>query len=252
MRRSAFYNLGAWSDVRRVTVLRLRKLLCVALLVCGCRAFAQTVSPVIVQYKVKASGRIALVNNTLTPLAVVLEPKSFNINLQGHGVYRPLDPGIHLQLSTMSFRIEPGQTYYVFYKVTADKLPAWFTIYSAFSALHHEGALDVRILLPHTVYLYPKKPLAPEKDEITVTQAAFVAAQKKVVCDIENRGPDLQRVQEVRVISADKSQTVAGFPLLPGGKRRLEVDWDEKEVPQSIVFQFPGFDVKQPAPIAAP
>jgi hypothetical protein len=232
--------------------LRLRRLLCIALLACGCPAFAQTVAPVIVQYKVKASGRITLVNNTLTPMAVVMEPKSFNITPQGKGVYRPLDPSIHLQLSAMSFRIEPGQTYYVFYKATAEKLPAWFTIYSVFSALHHESGLDVRILLPHTVYLYPKRPLAKEKDEIQVTQAAYIQTQKKVICEVENSGPDLQRVQEIRVTSADKSQTAAGFPLLPGGKRHLEIGWTEKEVPQMILLQFPGFVLKQPAPITAP
>jgi hypothetical protein len=232
--------------------LRLRKWLCIALLLCGCRAFAQTVSPVIVQYKVKASGRITLVNNTLTPMAVVLEPKSFSITPQGNGVYRPLDPDIHLKLSTMSFRIEPGQSYYVFYKATATRLPAWFTIYSVFSSLHHEGGLDVRILLPHTVYLYPKKPLGREKDEISVNMAAYILTQKKVVCEIENSGPDLQRVEEVRVISPTESTTAPGFPLLPGGKRQVEIGWTEKEVPQTVILQFPGFAVKQAAPIAAP
>lgn len=233
-------------------MLRMQKWLCIALLSCGCQAFAQTVSPVIVQSKVKASGRIALLNNTLAPMAVVLEPKSFSITPQGNGVYRPLDADIHLQLSSMSFRIEPGQTYYVFYKATADKLPAWFTIYSVFSSVHHGSGLDVRILLPHTVYLYPKRPLAKEKDEIYVTQAAYVRTQKKVVCDVENSGPDLQRVQEVRVTSAGQSQSAAGFPLLPGGKRHLEIAWTDGEIPQTILLQFPDFVVKQAAPIAGP
>lgn len=232
--------------------MRLQRLLCIVLLLCGCHAFAQTVSPVIVQYKVKASGRIELVNNTLAPMAVVLEPKSFSITPQGNGVYRPLDADIHLKLSTMSFRIEPGQTYYVFYKATASKLPAWFTIYSVFSSLHHEGGLDVRILLPHTVYLYPKRPLAKEKDEIDVTQAAYIATEHKVVCDIKNIGPDLQRVQEVRVSSANESQAGAGFPLLPGGKRHVEVSWTEKETPRTIDLQFSHYVLKQPVPIAAP
>ena len=222
----------------------MRRLLSIALLLSGGCALAQTVSPIIVEYKGKAAGRIALTNNTLTPMAVVLEPESFSITPDGNGVYRPLDTDIHVQLSAMSVRLDPGQTYYVFYKANADKLPAWFTIYSTFSSLHRTGSLDVRILLPHTIYIYPKKPLS--KDEVTVTQATWNAASNKVVCDIENKGPDLNRVQEMRIASGKLSQTTAGFPLLPGGRRHLEVNWTEKEPPQTVVFQFEHSTLKQP------
>ena len=134
----------------------LRKLLILGLLAAGCCAWAQTVSPVIVEYKGKAEGRISLVNNTLVPLAVVLEPKSFSITADGNGVYRELDTDIHLKLSSTSFRVDPGQTYYVFYSATAEKLPAWFCVYAVFSKVQHAQGLDVRILLPHTVYIYPR------------------------------------------------------------------------------------------------
>jgi hypothetical protein len=221
----------------------LRKYLGLALLLSGCCACAQTVSPVIVEYKVKASGRIALTNNTLLPMAVVLQPKSFSINPDGNGVYVPLDPAIHLKLSSMSFRIDPGQTYYVFYSANADKLPAWFTIYSVFSSLHHTGGLDVRILLPHTVYLYPKKQLG--KDEIVVDQLAWNATSGKLICDIENHGPDLDRVQQVRIEAGSQSETAAGFPLLPGSKRHLELTWSENEPPQNIRFQLEHSMVQQ-------
>lgn len=221
----------------------LRRILGLALLFSGWCAFAQTVSPVIVEYKVKASGRFALTNNTLTPMAVVLEPKSFSISPDGNGVYRPLDPDIHVKLSTMSFRVDPGQTYYVFYEAKAEKLPAWFTIYSVFSSLHHTNGLDVRILLPHTVYLYPKKPLA--KDEIAVDQATWNAKDSKLICDLENRGPDLERVQQVRIEAGGQSETSAGFPLLPGGKRHLELSWNEKEPPQTVLFQLEHTTLQQ-------
>jgi len=221
----------------------LQKILGVALLLSGCCACGQTVSPVIVEYKVKASGRIAYTNNTMLPMAVVLEPKSFSINPDGNGVYRPLDADIHLNLSTMSFRIDPGETYYVFYSAKADKLPAWFTIYSVFSALHHTEGLDVRILLPHTVYLYPKKQLG--KDEIAVDQAGWDAASKKLTCDIENHGPDLDRVQEVRIEAGPQSETVPGFPLLPGAKRHLELTWKETDPPQTIRFQLEHSTLQQ-------
>jgi len=211
---------------------RLHTLLGIAGLVLGSLASAQTVSPVITEYKVKAEGRFALTNNTLTPMAVMLEPKSFSITPDGNGVYRPLDPDIHVQLSSMSFRVDPGQTYYVFYKAKADKLPAWFTVYSVFSSLQHTGALDVRILLPHTVYMYPKKQLT--KNPVEVKLASYSAQTNKIVCDLENNSPDLERVQEVHVASQSKSTVAAGFPLLPGQRRHLEVPWNETEQPRSI------------------
>jgi hypothetical protein len=71
----------------------------------------------------------------------------------------------------MSARLEPGQTYYIFYKAHADHLPAWFTVYSTFSPLQHGPGMDVRIMLPHTVYLYQKKPLA--KEEINIASATW-------------------------------------------------------------------------------
>ena len=212
-----------------------RRALSIFVLVCGTAGIAQTVSPVIVEYKVKADGRFALTNNTLTPMAVTLEPRSFSITPDGNGVYRPLDTGIHVQLSAMSARIDPGQTYYVFYKAKADTLPAWFTIYTTFSSLKRTGSLDVRILLPHTVYIYPKK--QQSKDVVQVKEAAYAAASGKIVCDLENVSSDLERVQEVRVTSKSGSTTAAGFPMLPGGQRHLEVPWHEAEAPTEIQFR---------------
>lgn len=209
----------------------------------GC-SLAQTVSPVIVEYKGKAAGQIALLNNTLTPLAVVLEPRSFSITPEGNGIYRPLDPGIHVKLSSTSARIDPGQTYYVFYSATADKLPGWFTIYCVFSKVQHGTGLDVRILLPHTVYIYPKK--QPDKIEVHLTPPVYSARAGKVDCDIENNTAALTRVQEVRLAAAAKSETMAGFPLLPGGRRHLELSWSEKDPPRTIVLQFAHNQLKEP------
>lgn len=206
-------------------------------------ALAQTVSPVIVEYKVKAEGRIDLTNNTLAPMAVVLEPKSFNIAPDGTGIYRPLDTGIHLQLSSTSFRIDPGQTYYVFYKAKSDTLPAWFTIYAVFSSVQHSKGLDVRMLLPHTVYIYPRKPLG--HDEIRIDSISYVKGSKQVAFDVENSGPDLDRVQEVRVSSDNKSSSGSGFPLLPGGHRHVTVEWLSEQPPKQIDLQMEHGSLKK-------
>ncbi len=222
----------------------LRRLLGAALLCSGVCSLAQTVSPVIVEYKAKAAGQIALLNNTLTPLAVVLEPRSFSITPDGNGVYRPLDADIHVKFSSTSFRIDPGQTYSVFYSATADKLPAWFTVYSVFSKVQHGAGLDVRILLPHTVYIYPKK--QPAKVQVEVGRAVYSAQSGKVECDLENKTPDLTRVQQVQIAAGKKSETAAGFPLLPGERRHLEVSWGEKGPPETIALEFAHDTLRQP------
>src|SRR5436309_15441126 len=92
---------------------------------------AQTVRPVInelVGNPVK--GRVEYVNDSLTPLNVVLEARSFTVSESGEITYRPLDAGVHLKLSATSFRIQPQQTYYVFYEASSPQVPAWFVIYA--------------------------------------------------------------------------------------------------------------------------
>lgn len=215
-----------------------------AWLLLGSCVIAQTVQPVISEYGTKADGMFTLTNGTLTPMVVVMEPKSFSITPDGQGVFRTLDKDIHVELSAMSARLEPGQTYYVFYKAHADQLPAWFTVYSTFSSLQHEPGMDLRIMLPHTVYLYQKKPL--NKEEINIASATWEAGAKTIVCDVENRGFSLVRVQEVRITGPHASESTAGFPLLPGGRRHLEISWEEKQPPEMLQFRFEHFTLKQP------
>lgn len=219
-----------------------RSLLHFAWLLVAYSVFAQTVQPVISEYPMKADGKFALTNGTLTPMVVVLEPKSFSITPDGQGVFRALDRNIHVELSAMSARLEPGQTYYIFYKARADELPAWFTVYSTFSSAQNHSGLDVRIMLPHTVYLYQKKPL--NKEEINIRGATWQSATKTIVCDVENHGTSLVRVQEVRITGPHASESSAGFPLLPLGRRHLELSWDEKQPPDTLQLRFERFNLK--------
>src|SRR5579859_153280 len=82
-------------------------------------SFGQTVRPLINELGNPAKGRVEYVNDSLTPLNVVLEAKSFTVDEHGGIAYRALDEGVHLKLSTTSFRIQPKQTYYVFYEANA-------------------------------------------------------------------------------------------------------------------------------------
>src|SRR5258706_15755781 len=110
-------------------------------------ASAQTVRPVITELGTPAKGRVEYVNDSLTPLNVVLEARSFTVSESGEIAYRPLDPGIHLKLSTTSFRIQPQQTYYVFYEANSPQSPSWFVIYANLTGFAFRTAPGMNVRL---------------------------------------------------------------------------------------------------------
>src|SRR5437660_12662407 len=120
---------------------------------------AQTVRPLINELSNPAKGHVEYVNDSLMPLNVVLEAKSFTVSETGEISYRPLDPQIHLKMSATSFRVQPQQTYYIFYEASSPQSPSWFVIYASFSGFPFRTAqgMNVRLQLPHTVYLLPKQ-----------------------------------------------------------------------------------------------
>lgn len=212
-------------------------------------AIAQTVRPVISELGNPAKGRVEYVNDSLTPLNVVLEAKSFTVSENGELNYRPLDPNIHLKLSATSFRIQPQQTYYVFYEASAPPSPAWFVIYASFSGFPFRTAqgMNVRLQLPHTVYLLPKQ--RAEKADVRVVRAEFDAADNKVLLEVENTGDNFGRVLQTQLADGKKKQDAPGFPIFPHSKRILEVPLDAKPhrdtVPTEVSFQFDNFKVEE-------
>jgi hypothetical protein len=210
---------------------------------------AQTVRPVINEMVATNKGRVEYVNDGITPLNVVLEAKSFSVSETGEISYRPLDASIHLKLSTTSFRIQPQQTYYVFYETTADQSPAWFVIYANFSGYPFRTAqgMNVKLQLPHTVYILPKQQV--EKSEVEVARAELNTAQNKVVIEVANNGGNFGRVLETQLLYLKKKQDAPGFPIFPHSKRILEVALDEKaegeNVPITLLLSLQNFKVEQ-------
>ena len=51
---------------------------------------AQTVRPAVVEYPNQARGKFALVNESLFPLTVVLEPRGFHVEPTGELIEEPL------------------------------------------------------------------------------------------------------------------------------------------------------------------
>ena len=206
---------------------------------------AQTVKPVIAELGNPAKGRIEYYNDSLTPLNVVLEPKSFTVSETGELSYRPLDSTIHLKLSTTSFRIPPQQSYYVFYEANTAATPGWFVIYAAFSGFpfRTQQGMNLRLELPHTVYLLPKKSLG--KSDVQVDRLEFKPAEKKLIVEVENTGETFGRVQQTIVDFGKKKQEAPGFPIFPHGKRIVEIALEQNEAPTGVVLEFTDFKVEE-------
>ena len=204
---------------------------------------AQTVSPPIVEYQERARASFQLSNGSIFPLTVVLEPHGFDINENGDVVPLPFDTArIHLKLSATSFRLQPRSTYTVFYDATADSVPAWFTITAAMSGARTDDGLNLRIILPHVVYLNQKHPL--RKEEVVVRRLELDPGAKKARVLLENLSAGLGRVLDFSVASAKgESRSVGAFPLLPGHRRWAVVDWDLDQPPARVMARFAKFSI---------
>lgn len=206
---------------------------------------AQTVRPLIAELGNPAKGRVEYVNDSLTPLNVVLSAKSFTVSETGEISYRQLDPNIHLKLSTTSFRIQPQQSYFVFYEASGDASPAWFVIYAAFSGFgfRTQQGMNVRLELPHTVYLLPKQSV--DKSQVHVTRAEYLADSKAVLLEVENTGDYFGRVQQTFVAAGKKKQEAPGFPVFPHSRRQLQVPLENTAIPDHVILEFPNFKLEE-------
>jgi hypothetical protein len=202
---------------------------------------AQSVSPPIAEYQEKARSSFRLHNPSIFPITVVLEPRGFTITEEGEVLDLALDTNrIRIKLSEMSFRIPPRGTRTVFYEASSDSLPTWFNILSALSGAKTESGLNVRILLPHVVYLNQKQPLS--KADVAIRAFEFDTVRKTARTLLENLSPNLGRVYQMTVSnSRTTSQPGSGFPLLPRQRRWAEVGWDASTPPTRLVLRFSRF-----------
>jgi len=206
-------------------------------------ASAQSVSPPIAEYREHARSSFRLQNPSIFPITVVLELRGFTVTEAGDVLDLPLDTGrIHVKLSEMSFRIPPRGSRTVFYEATSDSLPVWFNILSAMSGTKTDNGINVRILLPHVVYLNQKQSL--QKTEVVVKALEFDAAGRRARIQLENVSPNLGRVLQVSVGDKDHvGQSGSAFPLLPHSHRWTELPWDGTQPPTRVVVRFARFSI---------
>lgn len=208
-------------------------------------ASAQTVRPVVVEHHgKKAQARFELVNDGLVPLNVVLEPKSFDVSIDGEVTYRPLDSSVHLKLSAMSLRIPAKQSRWVFYEATADSYPAWFVIPCTFSGMPKHQGLNVTVELPHTVYLVQND--AVRREDVKIHSAVYAASSAKIYLEVENMSPRLGRVSTAEVRGKDGRSAFPSFPILPNRIRRVVIPWEGAGVPTTLRLALQGFTIETP------
>lgn len=214
-------------------------------------ARAQSVSPPIAEYQGRARSSFQLHNPTLFPITVVLELRGFSITDRGEVLDIPFDTSrVRVKLSEMSFRIPPRASRRVFYEASSDSLPAWFNILSAMSGAKTETGLNVRILLPHVVYLNQKQPLRREDVELTAFE--YDSAASLVRVGLRNRSPNLGRVYQLSIEHGrHASQSGGGFPLLPHQQRWIEAGWEASARPNRLVLRFSRFTIDTVLPSTA-
>jgi hypothetical protein len=206
---------------------------------------AQTVRPAVVEYQVSGRGKYDLVNETLFPLTVVLEPRGFRVEENGDLVDEPFDSAtVELKLSVMSFKIPPLSSYTVYYEAKAKKLPAWFMVLGAMTGARTTEGLNLRIELPHVVYLLQKDPLT--REGVRLTDFRYDSTARKASFALENTSHALGRVIGSELSANGKNGTpFGGFPLFPQSRRRVEVPWEVQGEPDKVVLRFAHFTLEE-------
>jgi hypothetical protein len=207
-------------------------------------AFAQTLSPPIAEYREKVNGFLELRNDGNTPLAAILEVRGFSVDKDLDLRFGPIDPDVQVELGGSSFVIPPHQTHYVFYKVSARSLPAWFIINNTLTqAKPVDQGVRISFVLPHLVYVYQKRKL--RKEDVLVRVFPAQKAGDYVV-EFENTSEKLGRIQSIHAKDFSREGEHGGFPLFPNETRRVVMTAGETSARSYFRVQFDdGFHVDE-------
>jgi hypothetical protein len=200
---------------------RILQALACTLFLFGAGLRAQTVQPAVVEIssgkQATVDGHFEVINNTLEPMIVTIEAKSFDIGRDGVAAFRPLSPEVHLEMSATSLRLWPKQHRTVFYQASAPRFPTWFCIYSNFSSAVHRTGVQVQMEMPHTVYLLDRTKAG--SDQVHFTSLRRVGDTLHGV--VQNGSGTLVRVTGLELSGASGKVEAGGFPILPGAEREF-------------------------------
>ncbi len=129
--------------------------------------------------------------------------------------------------------MQPRQTFYVFYKASAETLPNWFCIYATFTGATTASGLKLAFKLPHTVYLLGKNSLDRSQVQWVRAETSVDGDKRRITAEVENLGTGFSRVRQIDVTATLGKQAFPGFPLFPGQKRVIELDWAGPGTPRA-------------------
>jgi hypothetical protein len=217
-------------------------LICVALISLSA---AQTIRPVLSEYRNKAEGRFEIVNDMFVSANIVLEAKSFFVDEAGHVEYRPLDPDIKLKFAEKSFRLPPKGNRTVTYTATAAKLPAWFVICADVTGapVKKTSGMNIEVMLP---------PILPAEDakqeELKISSATYDAATHTLKVDVTSTSATLARVELTLVKTSGGEVDARGFPVFPNSKREVDIPIEGDKIPEQVTLQFEKFKLESDVP----
>jgi hypothetical protein len=208
---------------------------------------AQTIRPVLTEYTKVAKGSVELVNPGVVPLTVIMEPKSFTVSENGDIAYRPLDKGIQVKLSAMSFQIPPQQSYFLFYEAHADALPVWFVLYANIGGFRKsDSGMNIRLDLPHTVYILPKQ--SATKSDIAIKYLGVSDDKTHLQFRVTNSGPWFGRALQSELRSKSGTIQGSGFPIFPNAKRIVEISCKGDQAGSVFSLRLRNFRLDEPPP----
>jgi hypothetical protein len=109
------------------------------------------------------------------------------------------------------------------------------------SGARTDNGLNVRILLPHVVYLNQKQRL-DASDVVVRAVELDTAGGSRVRIQLENRGPRLGRIVDVGASDGrDRSAPSGGFPLFPHSLRWVAAAWTGRESPTRVTVRTTKF-----------
>lgn len=126
----------------------------VILAVLASLSHAQTISPVWNECKVKCSGEFSVINNSVQPMTVTIEPHMFAFGADGKATMTPIDPAVvEVKLAETSARLSPQETHAFEYRVKCLKTPCMVTFLSGMVIGHTKEGMAVRLVLNSSLYV---------------------------------------------------------------------------------------------------
>jgi len=161
----------------------------------------------------------------------VLDAHSFSVDSSGKAVFRKLDPGLHVQLSTSSFRL-PQRDLLRILQGTSETYPNWFCIYSTVSGPVTPSGLKLAVELPHTVYLLGRKSI--DRSDVSWNRAESSAEGGKRLVTAKSKttarnSAAFRKSRSPRIRPAD----FRGVPLFPASAAILSWIGINRELPNT-------------------